>query len=259
MEPFVPPAGTTGWLETLLGAGLFAKFIILVLFFFSVIAWSIIIKKILLFRAIRRENKSFLSLFEHRRTAKQFFKLTTQYQNSPLAKVLSCGITEWENLEKQLGLTNPSATGAVSTVETIARRKSQSPSAAINLLPQLLPNASEAMNRTASAELERVERFLPFLATVGSVSPFIGLLGTVWGVLSALINIKTIPIVTLQVIAPGVSDALVTTVAGLIVAIPAVIFYNYFVGKTKDLSSEIERFISLIIGDFRKDIIISQS
>jgi biopolymer transport protein TolQ len=90
------------------------------------------------------------------------------------------------------------------------------------------------------------------------VSPFLGLLGTVWGVLSALINVKTIPIVTLQVIAPGVSDALVTTVAGLLVAIPALIFYNYFVGKLKDLSSETERFISEILGDFRKEIVLAK-
>lgn len=126
-------------------------------------------------------------------------------------------------------------------------------------LLQLLPNINESMNRTGSLELERAEKSLPFLATISSVSPFLGLLGTVWGVLAALLNVRNIPVITLQVIAPGVSDALVTTVAGLLVAIPALIFYNHFVGRLKDLASETERFTSEVLGDFRKEILFTKN
>jgi biopolymer transport protein TolQ len=247
MEPFTPPLGAGAWWETLLGAGLFAKFIILILFIFSVISWAIIIRKLFLFRRIKRENRILLNLFQHRRSAMQFQKTVNEYKNSPLAKILSFGLYEWENLKKQLGPAPPKIA-----------HESKLTSLSLNTLSQLLPNVQETMDRAGSVELEKVERFLPFLATVSSVSPFLGLLGTVWGVLSALINVKTIPIVTLQVIAPGVSDALVTTVAGLLVAIPALIFYNYFVGKLKDLSSETERFISEILGDFRKEIVLAK-
>jgi biopolymer transport protein TolQ len=246
MEPFVPPAGSSSWWTTILGAGLFAKAVLLILFIFSVISWTIIIKKIRLFRRIKRENKTLLSLFQHRRSALQFQKLTTEYKNTPLAKILARGLYEWDNLKKPSSLTNPTPTQKVTT-QII-------PSSA---LAQLLPNINDAMNRTSSFEFEQIERSLPFLATISSVSPFLGLLGTVWGVLSALLNVKNIPIVTLQIIAPGVSDALVTTVAGLIVAIPALIFYNYFIGKLRDISTESERFISAIISDFRKEIVLS--
>ncbi|MEO0094095.1 MAG: MotA/TolQ/ExbB proton channel family protein [candidate division WOR-3 bacterium] len=245
MEPFTPPVATQAWWDTILGTGLFAKIILVVLFFFSVISWAIIIRKLFLFHAVRRENRILLSLFQHRRSAQQFHKAVADYKNSPLAKVLASGLQEWANLKK-LSLANPEIHSETKLPANYSR------------LAAVLPNVQEAMNRTGSVELERIERFLPFLATVSSVSPFLGLLGTVWGVLSALINVKAIPVVTLQVIAPGVSDALVTTVAGLLVAIPALMFYNYFVGKVRDLTSEVERFISEVLSDFRKEMVLSE-
>lgn len=247
METITQPTGAVAWLDTILAAGLFAKTILLVLLCLSIISWTIIFKKLFLFRAIKRENRILLSLFSHRRTAAQFEKAIVDYKNSPLAKILAGGLQEWSNLKKQLSLTN-----------YLASSKPKSSAATFNLLAQILPNVQETMKRVSSIELERVEKFLPFLATVSSVSPFLGLLGTVWGVLAALINVKTIPVVTLQIIAPGVSDALITTVAGLLVAIPALMFYNYFIGKLKDLASETERFISEVLGDFRKEIVITK-
>lgn len=246
MEPFALP-NSTPWWQTIFGAGLFAKIDMFVLFIFSVISWAIILRKLFLFRAIRRENRILLNLFQHRRSPMQFQKAVGDYRKSPLAKILGCGIQEWENLKKQSGMSNPTTTVATSqsSVNT-------------NALLQLLPNIQESMNRTGMVELERAEKSLPFLATISSVSPFLGLLGTVWGVLAALLNVRNIPVITLQVIAPGVSDALVTTVAGLLVAIPALIFYNHFVGSLKDLASETERFISEILGDFRKDIFFTK-
>jgi len=247
MESFTQPAGITAWWNTILTAGLFAKTILFVLLCLSIISWTIIFKKLFLFRAIKRENRILLSLFAHRRNAAQFQKAVADYKNSPLAKILAGGLKEWSNLKKQLGFT-----------DSLAGSNPKSPTITLNLLSQILPNVSEAMNRVSSIELAQAEKFLPFLATVSSVSPFLGLLGTVWGVLAALINVKTIPVVTLQIIAPGVSDALITTVAGLLVAIPALMFYNYFVGKLKDLAAESERFISEVLGDLRKEIVIAK-
>ena len=247
MQPFVPPTTMVGWWDAVIGASLFAKFVMSFLLLLSVISWAIAIKKSLLFRAIKRENKTLLSLFQHRRSVTQFQRVATDYKNTPLAKILACGIKEWESLKQQSLATNPTSIKVTNPAPFNT-----------DVLTQLLPNISDSMNRTGMVELARTERFIPFLASVSSASPFIGLLGTVWGIVDALLNIRNVPVVTLQVIAPGISDALVTTVAGLLVAIPALMLYNHFLGKLKDLSMETERFISEIISDFRKEIVLNK-
>jgi biopolymer transport protein TolQ len=249
MQPFVPPTTMVGWWDAIIGASLFAKIVMSFLLLLSIISWAIAIKKSFLFRAIKRENKTLLSLFQHRSSVTQFQRVVNDYRNSPLAKILACGIKEWESLKLQTQKTNPTLTRSTNPGPTPINAE---------VLTQLLPNISESMNRTSTVELERTERFIPFLASVSSASPFLGLLGTVWGIVDALLNIRNVPVVTLQVIAPGISDALVTTVAGLLVAIPALMLYNYYLGKLKDLSSETERFMSEIISDFRKEIVLNQ-
>jgi biopolymer transport protein TolQ len=247
MQPFNPPQTMVGWWDAVIGASLFAKIVMSFLLLLSVITWAIAIKKSLLFRAIKRENKTLLSLFQHRRSVTQFQRVATDYKNSPLAKILACGIKEWESLKQQSLKPNPTSIKVTNPAPFNT-----------DVLTQLLPNISDSMNRTSMVELARTERFIPFLASVSSTSPFIGLLGTVWGIVDALLNIRNVPVVTLQVIAPGISDALVTTVAGLLVAIPALMLYNHYLGKLKDLSMETERFISEIISDFRKEIVLNK-
>jgi biopolymer transport protein TolQ len=99
-----------------------------------------------------------------------------------------------------------------------------------------------AMRRNTSLEIARLERYLPFLATTASAAPFIGLFGTVWGVMTAFHGIGQQGSASLAVVAPGISEALVATAAGLGAAIPAVIGYNYFVNRVKQWATEMDGF-----------------
>jgi biopolymer transport protein TolQ len=99
-----------------------------------------------------------------------------------------------------------------------------------------------AMRRTASVEIAKLERYLTFLATTASATPFIGLFGTVWGVMAAFHGIGTQGSASLAVVAPGISEALIATAAGLAAAIPAVIGYNFFVSRVKDWATEMDGF-----------------
>jgi len=125
-------------------------------------------------------------------------------------------------------------------------------------MQSLIPNISEATERATSSEMDRLETSLAFLSITVMVAPFLGLLGTVQGVLTTFLALRGTQIPTLQTIAPGISDALITTVMGLLVAIPAALFYNYFVSRVRDLQSEMERFSSELTGIIRREIVASQ-
>lgn len=231
MDAFTPP-NSNGFFQVLSGLGFFAKFIVIVLIIFSIISWAIIIKKYFSFRKIRKSDNFLYRFFRDRKSLDDITNLAAEYPFSLLGKLVFAGIEEWRRL------TGNSQAG--------------SSSEHASKLIELLPNISDTLERTTSSETERLEQNLGFLATVGSVAPFLGLLGTVWGILSAFLGVRHIPVVTLQIIAPGISDALVTTVAGLLVAIPAVVAYNYYIGKIKNFANEMDRWSLEIIGDFRK-------
>ncbi|MGZ6274533.1 MAG: MotA/TolQ/ExbB proton channel family protein, partial [Syntrophales bacterium] len=118
-------------------------------------------------------------------------------------------------------------------------------------LPQLelkvIDNVERSLNKACSSEATRLESTLGFLATTGSASPFIGLFGTVWGIMDTFRGIGTRGSATLAVVAPGISEALIATAAGLAAAIPAVIFYNYYLNVVKDISTEMDNFASEIL------------
>lgn len=240
MEPFVPPTPSTGFFPVLWGLGAFAKIIVLVLLVFSIISWAIILKKFFSFRRIKKSNEFLYSLFKERKSVLEFSGIASEYPHSLLSHLAVAGVEEFQKITKHNPLT---------AIET-NRNKSAD-------LINLLPNVSDALARSSSAQIEQLEQNLGFLATCGSVAPFLGLLGTVWGILSAFLGVKHVPVVTLQIIAPGISDALVTTVVGLLVAIPAVIAFNYFIGKVRDFSNEMERWSLEIVGDLRKVLVES--
>jgi biopolymer transport protein TolQ len=105
-----------------------------------------------------------------------------------------------------------------------------------------LDNVERALNRASSTEMTKLESALGFLATTGSASPFIGLFGTVWGIMETFKSIGARGSATLAVVAPGISEALIATAAGLAAAIPAVIFYNYFLNKSRTMVQEMDNF-----------------
>jgi biopolymer transport protein TolQ len=234
MDPYIPP-NSTGFFSVILGLGFFAKLIVIILIVFSIISWAIIIKKYFAFKKIKKNNDFLYRFFKERKSLTEFVNISAEYPNSHLSKLINAGIEEWQRIIKD----NHSDTPAASSDRA-------------DSIIKLLPNITDTLERTASSEIDRLEQNLGFLATTGSVAPFLGLLGTVWGILSAFLSVRHIPVVTLQVIAPGISDALVTTVVGLLVAIPAVVAYNYYIGKVKNFANEMDRWSLEITGDLRK-------
>ncbi|MEO0025749.1 MAG: MotA/TolQ/ExbB proton channel family protein [candidate division WOR-3 bacterium] len=211
-----------------LNAGLFAVIILSILLLMSIISWAIFFRKIRQFRRARSQTRALLENFNIRRELTNLSELSKLFPASPLVPLLTAAIEEWQVLKNEFFNHN---------------REDN-----LNLL---VPNITEAMERAASRTLEQLESSLPFLAITTMVAPFLGLLGTVQGVLRTFLSLRGAQLPTLQLIAPGISDALVTTVMGLLVAIPAALFYNYFVGQARNLEGEMDRFISELTGIFR--------
>jgi len=224
-----------GFFGPFVSAGPFALGIILILFVLSVVSWAIFFRKLRQYRQATVQTRGFLNVFGYRRGLKDYQELTKMFPASPLAALLNAAVEEWQVLKGQFG-------AGVGT----------------EVLGQLVPNISEAMERAGSRETDRLESSLSFLAITTMVAPFLGLLGTVQGVLRTFLSLRGAQMPTLQLIAPGISDALVTTVMGLLVAIPAALFYNYFVGRVSALQSEMERFVSEMTGVFRREVIAAQ-
>jgi biopolymer transport protein TolQ len=105
-------------------------------------------------------------------------------------------------------------------------------------------NVTRAMRRQANVEITKLEKGITFLATTGSTSPFIGLFGTVWGIMTAFIGLSAAHSSNIQAVAPGIAEALITTAIGLVAAIPAQMFYNYFIARVRELAIEMENFTS---------------
>jgi biopolymer transport protein TolQ len=223
----------TGVFQVILTTTPFAKFILLILLIFSIVSWAIIIGKWSFFRRVKRDNTAFMNLFRQRVSLLSFARTAPRYKDSALPDLLANAVTEWDRLagrESRFDL----SPGAVESV---------------------MPIISEAMNRRISSEQARYENTLSFLATAGSASPFLGLLGTVWGIMKSFMDIRGLPAVNLQIVAPGIADALIVTAAGLLVAVPAVISYNHFLGRIKDLVGVMERFSSEVASDLRAEFL----
>jgi biopolymer transport protein TolQ len=181
-------------------SGLFAKFILLLLLGISVYTWAIIVERLRLYLRVQREDRDFLASF----------------RSSAVDPAV--------------------APGSVATLARLARVGAATlaePATAAAPAPARYERAQRAMERAAGDDLARLERHVGFLATAGSVSPFIGLMGTVWGVMSAFLSIGAQGSASLVVVAPGIAEALITTVAGLAAAIPAVVGYNHLLTRLR--------------------------
>ncbi len=207
----------------ILDAGLMVKFVLLVLFIFSVVSWAIIFIKYRYYRKIKQENESFNEDYLRSSKLSDILPAAKKYSFSTIAEVFRVGYSE-------LVQTNQSAS------DTTYERDDISLSS--------LDNLERSMHKASNTEMTKLESFLGFLATTGSASPFIGLFGTVWGIMDTFKGIGARGTATLAVVAPGISEALIATAAGLAAAIPAVIFYNYFLNQSKDMGQEMENFAS---------------
>jgi biopolymer transport protein TolQ len=182
---------------------------------FSIISWAMILQKLGLFGRISRESDQFLRIFRATRGVANPQALATA--GSPFSTVYAAGYRE---LQSQVG----SAPGT-----TPPKLKS-------------LQAVTVSMQLASADEVRRVEKGMSWLATTGSVTPFIGLFGTVWGIIDAFSGLGSAGAASLRAVAPGIAEALVTTAAGLGAAIPAVIFYNHFLQKIRDLAQRLDTF-----------------
>jgi len=206
--------------------GLVARGVLGLLLFFSVISWGMIFQKLSLFGRIRRQSDQFLRIFRATRGVANPQALATA--GSPFANVYASGYRE---LQYQVG-THPG-----------------------NPEPPKLKSLSAvtvSMQLASAEEVRRVEKGMSWLATTGSVTPFIGLFGTVWGIIDAFSGLGNAGSASLRAVAPGIAEALVTTAAGLFTAIPAVIFYNNFVGDIRDLAQRLDTFALEVTAQIEK-------
>ena len=193
-------------------SGPFAKVVLGVLAIMSIYSWAVIWNRSSLYGRVRKADNTFLRAFRRMPPQADFRLVCDQHPNSLLARVALSG---------QKALDQHSGTGSKSEVYEIAQR---------------------AMDRSANEEAAVLERHVGFLATTGSVSPFIGLMGTVWGVMTSFLNIGAQGSASLVVVAPGIAEALIATVAGLAAAIPAVVGYNQLLGKLRDFTNATTQF-----------------
>jgi len=210
-----------GILEILLRTGLFAKGILLVIFLLSVFAWAIMYHKYLVLQRIKRENADFLRVFRKSRTLDGALTSSREYSGSNLRKLADTGYRELKDYEENTQTGIPQS--------------------------EIREGVLLTLERAVSREFVDLEKYLVFLAMVSTISPFLGLLGTVWGIMHAFMDIGTYGTANLSVVGPGIAEALITTIAGLGAAIPAVMGYNYFVSKVKAMGQEMENFASEFI------------
>lgn len=221
--------------QMMVHAGLMVKAVMIALLIFSVVSWSIIIMKYLLFKKVKRTSEDFLEHFWESKTLNEAYRSAQEYAASPEAAVFVSGFHELKKISS-------------------AREQKEGEGETLEMQLATLDNMKRAMRKAQVMEIQNLGRWLPFLATTGSATPFIGLFGTVWGIMTSFHDIGLRGSASLAVVAPGISEALVATAAGLAVAIPAVIFYNFYSNKLVYTEMEIEHFstdfLNLIERDF---------
>ncbi len=199
-------------------ASIVVQAIILILLFFSVFSWTIIIFKRKTFRTASAKSKKFLEVFKKSRSLTEVNEAAKSYPGGPAAALFLAGYKEMAYLAKQQQAA-PEANGG-----------------------SRLENLGRALTKASNAEVARMEKMMGFLATTGSVSPFIGLFGTVWGIMDTFIGIGVTGSTSLVSVAPGIAEALIATAIGLFAAIPAVMAYNMFLHQLKDQITDMEDF-----------------
>lgn len=209
-----------------LGAGIFAKIILFILFSISVVAWTIMIDRYRLFRRIRAADASVRRASRKADSPAGLRELSARYGVSPLAALAGRACRTLEDLRSRLRFER------FSDLSTLPEEEKRT----------ALSMVRDGLEHQRAEEVSKLEKNLIFLATTASVSPFLGLLGTVWGIMSSFISMGVEGSASLNVVAPGIAEALITTVAGLAAAIPALVGYNFFVRQIRKEESGMERF-----------------
>lgn len=208
-----------GIIEIMLDASGVVKGVMILLAILSVISWYIMGYKWWYLRKARAESIRFLEIFWQSKRLDAIYQSAEEFVRSPISQVFKAGYIELSKLKntEEDGQTMRTQLGGIENVE-------------------------RALRRAMTAEITQLESLLPFLATVGSNAVFIGLFGTVWGIMVAFVNIHAAGAAGLDVVAGPIAEALVVTAVGLVTAIPAGVAYNWFLSKLKVLNAEMENF-----------------
>jgi biopolymer transport protein TolQ len=208
-------------LKFFLQTGWVAKIVLAVLLLFSLASWSVILAKWRELAAARRASEQFLRAFRKATRLNEVAELAPRYRNSPLAAIFQAGYSELEaNIRAARRTSGPDSQLKVRSVDGISR----------------------SLERAIGAEQERLQRALPMLATTASATPFIGLFGTVWGIMNTFHAIGATGSTSIVTVAPGIAEALVNTAAGLLAAIPAVVAYNHLLAKVRHMRRRMDDF-----------------
>jgi biopolymer transport protein TolQ len=213
---------------------LFAQIVLIILLFLSLVSWAITFHKIALFRRVKLETERFLSLFRKRPSIPEVYVACIKFRRTPLSRMLEEGFKELDEVRRVES--NPGTGKQPSLVQDAApSRETDSDRDRWDVIRMTL-------ERVGQEEINRLEKSVVFLATTGNVSPFFGLLGTVWGIMHSFASIGVRGSASLAVVAPGIAEALIATIMGLAVAIPAVMAYNFFNNKLKIISTQVDNF-----------------
>ena len=208
-----------------------AKVVLLVLLVFSVVSWAIIFAKFFVYRLARSEDHRFLAIFAKAESLTNIYNYSRELKHSPVARVFLTGYRELYLFQERV------------KSETAAEEgKGKEPMRDVDI-----KGIGLSLNKAINREIERLSNKLEFLATTGSITPFIGLFGTVWGIMHSFRVIGVQGSASIGGVAPGIAEALIATAAGLAAAIPAVIFFNYLNNKIRIFASRME--------DFSKDFV----
>jgi biopolymer transport protein TolQ len=218
-------------------AGPVVKLVLLLLIGFSVVSWAIIFLKFRLFKGIERDQAGFARAFAEGKSLSSLYEQAEKGKKSPLTEVFRAGYLELTRIQRE-------------RVEAARGEAAQSGRAS----PFPVENVYRSMRKTTFEQVEGMEDLLPFLATTGSATPFIGLFGTVWGIMNAFSGIAATGNATLATVAPGIAEALIATAAGLAAAIPAVMSYNYFLSRIRTVHTRIDSFTSEFINFLERKV-----
>jgi biopolymer transport protein TolQ len=208
-------------LDLILSAGPVAKVVLLLLLSTSVLSWAIILHRFLTFRKAGAENRAFLLLFSKTNSFQELRQKATKFKEGPIAALFQ------------------SVHAAAEKISPASRKRTGIETDDRSLK---LARLDRVLKSEIQDEMEHQERYIHLLATIGNTTPFVGLFGTVWGIMRAFREIGLQGMANIAAVAPGVAEALITTAAGLLAAIPAVVAYNLFVNKLRVMEVQLDVF-----------------
>lgn len=217
-------------LDMIWGTGPMVKLILAILLLCSIFSWAIIVYKIMLLRKIEKETTAFYNIFWEKRQFPQIFAASKPFKSTPLVRLFN------------------------SVYNEISQSAKQQEHGRGDLRREDVEMFQRILRKTASQEAANLEYAVGFLATTGNTAPFIGLFGTVWGIMTSFRSIGAKGAANLAIVAPGIAEALIATAMGLLAAIPAVVGYNHLLTRINRINTEMNNFSADMLNIIEKQI-----